>query len=188
MVDSRPCAVGPASTISGMRPPRLAATCSARVGLIRPLALAEGAASGLPVASSRSRIAGWAGARIAIVASPAVTREAIGGAAAERQDEGQRAGPIAFRQGAGLIAELSDFRGLIDAPDMDDERIEARTALGFVDAGDRFAVGRVGGEAVDGLGRHRDGLAGRDQPRRFGDRRRAIGQDAGVLRAHRGAL
>ena len=36
--------------------------------------------------------------------------------------------------------------------------IEARPALGFVDARDRLGVGRVGGEAVDRLGRHRDGL------------------------------
>ena len=36
-----------------MRPPRLATTCSARVGLIAPRALAEGAASGRPGAMSR---------------------------------------------------------------------------------------------------------------------------------------
>ena len=53
---------------------------------------------------------------------------------------------------------------------MDDQRIEARPALGLVDARDRLGVGRVGGKAVDRLGRHRDRLAGQDQPRRFGDR------------------
>ena len=53
---------------------------------------------------------------------------------------------------------------------MDDQRIEARAALGGVDARDRFGIGGVGGEAVDGLGRHRDRLAGEDQPRGFGDR------------------
>ena len=52
---------------------------------------------------------------------------------------------------------------------MDDERIEARPALGFVDARDRFGIGRVRGEAVDGLGGDRDRLAGEDQPRRFRD-------------------
>ena len=78
MVDSRPWVVGPPSTISGIRPPRLARTCSARVGLILPLALADGAASGRRVASRRSRIAGWAGQRTATVASPAVTIGATG--------------------------------------------------------------------------------------------------------------
>ena len=43
-----PRSVAPPSMISGMRPPRLFSTCSARVGLIDPLALADGAASGLP--------------------------------------------------------------------------------------------------------------------------------------------
>ncbi len=37
------------------------ATCAARVGLIRPLALADGAASGRPAAASSARIAGCAG-------------------------------------------------------------------------------------------------------------------------------
>ena len=72
IVDSMPALVGPPSRISGMRPPRLASTCSARVGLIRPLALAEGAASGRPTASqqapaspdARARAArSWAGRR-----------------------------------------------------------------------------------------------------------------------------
>ena len=36
-----------------MRPSRLARTCAARVGLIVPLALADGAARGFPVAAVR---------------------------------------------------------------------------------------------------------------------------------------
>ena len=60
-----------------MRPSRLAQTCAARVGLILPLALAEGAASGLPVAASKARIARCAGTRTAMVSSPPVTRLAI---------------------------------------------------------------------------------------------------------------
>ena len=63
--------------ISAMRPPRLARTWSARVALILPLALAEGAASGFPVAASSACIAGWAGTRSAMVARPAVTSGAI---------------------------------------------------------------------------------------------------------------
>ena len=51
-------------------------------------------------------------------------------------------------------------------------------ALGLVDAGDGFGVGGVGGEAVDGLGRNRDRLAGEDQARGLGDRIVAEGQDS----------
>jgi hypothetical protein len=69
--------VAPSSITRGIRPARLAATCAARVGLIEPLALAEGAASGRPHAASKACIARCAGTRIAIVGSPAVTSEAI---------------------------------------------------------------------------------------------------------------
>ena len=49
---------------------------------------------------------------------------------------------------------------------MDDQRVEARAALGLEDAGDRLAVGRVAGKAVDGFRRQRDDLAGRQQRQR----------------------
>ena len=42
---------------------------------------------------------------------------------------------------------------------MDDQRVEARTALGFVDLCHGFPIGSIGGEAVDGLGRHADQAA-----------------------------
>ena len=77
IVDSIPALVGPSSITSGIRPARLVATCAARVGEIEPLALADGAASGSPVASSNACIARWSGTRIAIVSSPAVTSDAI---------------------------------------------------------------------------------------------------------------
>jgi len=111
-----------------------------------------------------------------------------GGVPAERQDEGQRARPVRVRQLHGLLAEFGDFNGLPNVQDMDDERVEGRPALGLVDARDRFAIGRVGGEAVDGLGRHRHDATVGDQPRRRGDRLWSIRQDAGVLRVHRAAL
>ena len=44
-----------------------------KLGLIEPLALAEGAASGRPTARSRACIAGWAGTRSPMVVKPAVT-------------------------------------------------------------------------------------------------------------------
>ena len=162
MVDSRPCAVGPPSTISGMRPPRLARTCSARVGLIRPLALAEGAASG-----RADRVEQVAHRRMGGRADR--DRGEAGGdqrgdrrAVAQRQDERQRARPVALAPALrASSSKRGDFSGLADVADMDDQRIEARPALGLVDARDRLAIGRVGGEAVDGLGRHRDRLARR---------------------------
>jgi hypothetical protein len=109
-------------------------------------------------------------------------------APAQGQDQGQRTRPMAFRQRFGLRSELGDFSGLADAADMDDQRIEGRPALGLVDTRDRFAIGGIGGETVDRLGRHRHDPAADDQPRRRGDRLGSIRQDAGVLRAHRAAL
>ena len=74
-------------------------------------------------------------------------------------------------QRARLVVELADRLGRGEVGHVDDQRVEARPALGGVDARDGFGIGGVGGEAVDGLGRHRDRLAGQHQPRRFGDRR-----------------
>jgi len=69
--------VAPPSMIRGIRPPRLLRTCSARVGLIEPLALADGAASGRLQARSSACIAGWSGTRRPTLGRPAVTSEAI---------------------------------------------------------------------------------------------------------------
>src|SRR6185312_5541010 len=52
---------------------------------------------------------------------------------------------------------------------MYDQRVEARPALGLIDARDGLGVGRVGGEPVYSLGRNPDRLAGEDQPRGFSD-------------------
>jgi hypothetical protein len=49
---------------------------------------------------------------------------------------------------------------------MGNQRIETRSALGFEDAGNRLPVGRVAGEAVDGLGRNGHNLAGFEQSQR----------------------
>jgi hypothetical protein len=87
-----------------------------------------------------------------------------------------------------LLIEHRDFSGLGQVPDMDDERVEARPALGFVDARDRRAIARIGGQTLYRLGRHGVRLAGRDQPRCLGNRRGSISQDDGVLRAHLAAL
>ncbi len=58
MVDSTPTRVGPPSTTASMRPDRSSITCAASVGLTRPERLAEGAATGRPVAAKRARATG----------------------------------------------------------------------------------------------------------------------------------
>ena len=75
IVDSTPAAHGPASITSTSA--NDASTCSARVGEIRPEALADGAASG-PTLRTSACINGCAGQRSAIVSRPAVTRLATG--------------------------------------------------------------------------------------------------------------
>jgi hypothetical protein len=52
---------------------------------------------------------------------------------------------------------------------MDDQGIEAWAPLGFIDPRDGPRIRRVGGEAVNRLGRNRDRFAGQDQPSGFGD-------------------
>ena len=53
---------------------------------------------------------------------------------------------------------------------MGDQRIECRPALGLVEARDGAAVGGVGAEAVDGLGRKGDEPAGGKAAHRVRDR------------------
>ena len=57
-VDSRPCAVGPASRIIAILSPKSAATCSARVALTCPERFADGAASGRSTAAKSCRATG----------------------------------------------------------------------------------------------------------------------------------
>jgi len=83
---------------------------------------------------------------------------------------------------------MGDRARLLEIFYVDDQRVEARSSLGFIDARDGLAIGRVGRQAVDGFGRDGDGPAFGDQPRRFRDRFGSIRQDAGVLRAHAAAL
>jgi hypothetical protein len=52
---------------------------------------------------------------------------------------------------------------------MHDQRIEVGPPLRRIDARHRLRVARIGSEAIDRLGRHRDGLARRDQRGRLGD-------------------
>ncbi len=88
---------------------------------------------------------------------------------AARQHQRQWSGPEALGQRAGVIVERDQPAGLFDARDVADQRVEARPILGGEDRGDRTLVGRIGAEAIDGLGRKRDQPAGGDHPRRLGD-------------------
>ena len=160
MVDSMPRWVAPPSITSGIRPFSDASTWLARVGLISPLALADGAASGLPHALSRACIAGWAGTRSAMVCRPAVTMPGIGGTLHQRDDEGQRPWPMLLRKLSRFAVEPADALGRFQVRDVDDQRIEPRPSLGGINARHRFGVGGIGGEAVYGLGRNGHRLSG----------------------------
>ena len=52
--------------------------------------------------------------------------------------------------------ETRERKRRVGARHMRDQRVEARAALGGVKPRDRFAIGRVGAEPVDRLGRKRD--------------------------------
>ena len=72
--------------------------------------------------------------------------------------------------------------------DMGDERVEGRAAFGLVDPRDGAPVGRVGAEAVDGLGRKGDQAAGGEHARRVGDRCGIGLRYAGDQRSRHGCL
>ena len=74
----------------------------------------------------------------------------------KRYDNRQGPGPEFLDKPVGARIEHAIAPGHRNPGDVANERIEARTALGREDAGDRLAVGRVGGEPIDGLGRQRD--------------------------------
>ena len=55
--------------------------------------------------------------------------------------------------------EAAEFASFCEVRHVDDKRVEARPPFRRVDSRDRFGVGGVGGEAVDGLGRQDDEAA-----------------------------
>ena len=78
----------------------------------------------------------------------------------DRRDDRQRPRPERLGEPAGEIVERALARRGRNAADMRDQRIERGPPLGGVDRGDGAVVGRVGGEAIDRLGRHGDETAG----------------------------
>ena len=73
MVDSTPTEQGPPSTMPSIFPSMSSSMSSMLVGLGRPEAFPEGAATGTPAAWMIARHTGWEGQRIPTVSSPAVT-------------------------------------------------------------------------------------------------------------------
>ena len=61
-----------------------------------------------------------------------------------------------------LVTEFPKADGCVEIADVDDQRIEGRSSLRFVDARDRFSVGRVGREPIDRLCGDRDRLSSED--------------------------
>ena len=76
---------------------------------------------------------------------------------------------MSLRERAGVAAELANSLGRSQVNDVHDQRIEARPALRFVDAGDGFGVRGIRREPVDRLGRNCDRLSVGDQPGSFPD-------------------
>ena len=176
--NSSPTAHGPASSTSATLSPSCSMTCSARVGLSRPERLAEGAASAPPKAAITS-CAGPRGARSAIVASPAVASGWTGASGASGTTSDSGPGQNFSRKPLGARIEHAIAPRHRDVGHMADQRIEARPALGREDARHRLAVGGVGGEAVDRLGRQRDQLAA---PQRVGGIARPLRRDSRSVR------
>ena len=111
---------------------------------------------------------------------PGAREQAHLAARRDRRDDRQRPRPERLGEPAGEIVERALARRGRRVGDMGDQRIERRPALGGVDRGDGAVVGRVGGEAVDRLGRHRDEAAGVEARGGFGDRLRIGGREAGL--------
>jgi hypothetical protein len=124
-----------------------------RVGLIVPLALALalGVARGLAEAVSSARIARWAGTRIAMLSRTAVTSEAM--PMPRHWARAKVRGPDQCTTGhctSGVIEDGEAFGRKIER--IDDQRIETRPTLRFINPRHRFAVGGIGREVVDGYG------------------------------------
>jgi hypothetical protein len=85
---------------------------------------------------------------------------------AARQDHGQRAWPELRGQQAGTFVEVREPLGPCQVGYMDNQRVEIGPPFGAVDSRDRVVAVCPCGEAVDGLGGHRDQSPTADQLRR----------------------
>jgi len=76
------------------------------------------------------------------------------------QDQGERPRPEAFRQAPGRVRYLPrPVVQVVQAGEMDDDRVVRRPALGREDAPHRLGIAGVGAEPIDGLGGEGDQTA-----------------------------
>ena len=75
---------------------------------------------------------------------------------AQRQNQGQRAGPEGLCQLLGQIRPLHKALGCFDRGDMGDQRVEAGPSLGLVNRCDGLSVAGVAAKAIDRFGRKSD--------------------------------
>ena len=165
MADSMPMRAAPPSS-TGSASPNSSATCAAVVGLTRPKRFALGAAMPATPASPAPREQG-VGDRMRRAAQ-ADRRLAGGGGGGDagpaRDDHRQRPGPERLDR---VARDRRQRRAKRSAPaavgDVDDQRVPGRPPLEREDLGDRLVAVGARAEAVHGLGRKRDQLAGGDQ-------------------------
>ena len=80
------------------------------------------------------------------------------------QHQGERTGPEGVGELAGQCRHVGRQRpGRVGLGHVHDQRVETGTLLGCEDLRDRVGVERVGPQAVDGLGREGDEVAGAEQ-------------------------
>ena len=77
----------------------------------------------------------------------------------DRQDQSERPRPEGAGEFFGVGAEDGVLARGLKVENMGDERVDRRPLLGGVDRRDRRIRGRVGGQAVNRLGRHGDEAA-----------------------------
>ena len=106
---------------------------------------------------ARDRVAGHAHGNGIEAGGGKLRHRAIG---VPGQHQGQGAGPERFREPLGGMVEVRERARRGSVADVGNQRIERRAALGLIEASDRFCVGGVGAEPIDGLGGKGDEAAG----------------------------
>ena len=92
----------------------------------------------------------------------------------ERDHKSEWPGPKCLGKPQGIRGKNTLLKRNIKARDMRDERIEKWPCLCRIDPGDGGVRCRVGGQAVNGLGRKGDETAATQDARRFGNDRRVV--------------
>ena len=133
IVDSIPCRVGPSSRISGMRPSRLCATCSARVGLIVPAGIGRGRGERLAARFEQRAHRAVRGHADRDRLEPRGHQRGDPRRRLERQHQRQRPRPERRGQRLGARVERRELLRRGEVEHVDDQRIEARPPLGGID-------------------------------------------------------